>query len=148
MGSADLRARRSRVSGRSTGVGDRRTTGTQSTFTRIPRIKVEYQLARPIFIRVVSQYSASHREPLVDPITGEVLLVGADTLFTPSALSASNALRTDWLFSYRPTPGTVFFFGYGGTLNEPDALAFDRLRRTGDGFFVKGSYVIQLGSSR
>jgi len=127
---------------------DRRATGTQSTFTRIPRIKVEYQLARPIFIRVVSQYSASHREPLVDPLTGEVLLIGADTMFTQSALSASNALRTDWLFSYRPTPGTVFFFGYGGTLNEPDALAFNRLRRTTDGFFVKASYVIQLGSGR
>jgi hypothetical protein len=124
---------------------DRRATGERSTFTRIPRVKIEYQLARPVFIRVVSQYSASHREPLVDPVTGEILLVPSDSGFAPSALSASNSLRTDWLFSYRPTPGTVFFFGYGGNLSEPDALAFRRLRRTGDGFFVKGSYVVRVG---
>jgi len=46
------------------------------------------------------------------------------------------------LHSYRPTPGTVFFLGYGGSLSEPDPLAFDRLRRTGDAFFVKASYVL------
>ena len=53
-------------------------------------------------------------------------------------------LRTDWLFSYRPTPGTVFFVGYGGSMSEEDPLAFQRLRRTGDAFFVKGSYVFRL----
>jgi hypothetical protein len=47
------------------------------------------------------------------------------------------------LFSYRPTPGTVFFVGYGGSLTEPDPLAFDRLRRVNDAFFVKASYVLQ-----
>jgi hypothetical protein len=35
----------------------------------------------------------------------------------------------------------VFFFGYGNSLVEPDALAFQRLERTTDGFFVKVSYV-------
>ncbi|MEO8621457.1 MAG: hypothetical protein ABI625_10355, partial [bacterium] len=58
--------------------------------------------------------------------------------------SVSNTLRTDWLLSYRPAPGTVFFVGYGGSLSEQDPLAFTRLRRTADAFFVKGSYVFSL----
>ncbi len=66
------------------------------------------------------------------------------TGFTPSAATASNTLRTDWLFSYRPTPGTVFFVGYGGDLEETDPLAFRTLRRTDDSFFVKASYVFRL----
>ncbi len=122
----------------------RRTDRARSTFTYIPRLKIEYQLARPVFVRVVSQYTAQRREPLVDPATGQVLLFDVNGTLTPSTVSASNALRTDWLFSYRPTPGTVFFLGYGGSLSEPDPLAFQRLRRTSDEFFVKLSYVFRM----
>lgn len=118
----------------------RRGTGEQSVTTRIPRVKLEYQLARPIFVRVVSQYNAARRDALVDPRTGRVIVSSSG----PSTPSSSNSLRTDWLFSYRPTPGTVFFFGYGGSMTEPDALSFTQLRRTSDAFFVKGSYVFRL----
>jgi hypothetical protein len=38
----------------------------------------------------------------------------------------------------------VFFVGYGGSMTEEDPLAFQRLRRTSDSFFVKGSYVFQF----
>jgi Domain of unknown function (DUF5916) len=122
----------------------RRSDGERSTFTRIPRVKIEYQLARPLFVRVVSQYTAMDREPLIDPRTGQVLLVSGTTGYLPSAASASNTLRTDWLISYRPAPGTVFFLGYGGDLEENDPLAFRALRRTDDAFFVKASYVFRL----
>jgi hypothetical protein len=119
----------------------RRSDGERTTFTKIPRVKAEYQIARPVFVRVVSQYTANLREPLRDPRTGGVVLVGTPGALAPAARSASNSLRTDWLFSYRPNPGTVFFLGYGGTLNESDPLAFRELRRTGDSFFMKASYV-------
>ena len=119
----------------------RRSDGVQSLSVRIPRLKVEYQLTRSIFFRVVTQYTAMKREPLQDWRTGQVLLVGSGGTYTPSTASVSNALRTDWLFSYRPTPGTVFFAGYGNTLTEPDPLALDRLTRTSDAFFVKVSYL-------
>jgi hypothetical protein len=91
-------------------------------------------------VRVVSQYTATRREALVDPRSGEVITLGPG-LSTPTS---SNVLRTDWLFSYRPAPGTVFFVGYGGSMSEEDPLAFQRLRRTGDAFFVKGSYVLRV----
>jgi hypothetical protein len=122
----------------------RRSDDEQTAFTRIPRIKLEYQLARPVFIRVISQYSASRREPLRDPRTGEIVFVNSSGGLVPSTRAASNALRTDWLFSYRPAPGTVFFLGYGGSLSEPDPLAFQRLRRVNDSFFIKGSYVVRI----
>jgi hypothetical protein len=54
------------------------------------------------------------------------------------------AFRVDWLFSYRPTPGTVFFTGYGSSLTEDDPLAFSRLRRVNDAFFVKASYLLRM----
>jgi uncharacterized protein DUF5916/cellulose/xylan binding protein with CBM9 domain len=122
----------------------RRSGGARSAYTRIPRVKVEYQVARPLFVRVVSQYTAMRREALVDPRTGEILLLSGTTGFTPSTASATNTLRTDWLVSYRPAPGTVFFVGYGGDLAETDPLAFRTLRRTDDAFFVKASYVFRL----
>lgn len=121
----------------------RRSDDERSAFTHIPRLKVEYQLARPLFVRVVSQYTATRREPLRDPRTGAVLLVSSGGTTTPSAPSSTNVLRTDWLISYRPAPGTVFFLGYGGSMSEPDPLAFQQLRRTSDAFFVKASYVFR-----
>jgi hypothetical protein len=123
---------------------NRRSDGERTASTRIPRVKVEYQVARPIFVRVVSQYTAAMRAPLRDPRTGEPLFITSNGTVVPSTTSSSNSLRTDWLFSYRPNPGTVFFLGYGGSMSETDPLAFQRLRRTGDSFFVKASYVFRM----
>ena len=55
----------------------------------------------------------------------------------------TNAFRVDVLFSYKPTPGTVFFFGYGASLTEPDAFRFQNLTRRSDGFFLKASYLFR-----
>jgi len=121
----------------------RRSDQQRSAFTYIPRLKVEYQLARPLFVRVVSQYTATRREPLRDPRTGEILLVNSGGTTSPSTVNTTNVLRTDWLVSYRPAPGTVLFLGYGGSMSEPDPLAFQQLRRTNDSFFVKASYVFR-----
>lgn len=118
----------------------RRSDGQRSAFARIPRLRMEYQLARPIFVRVVSQYTATRRGALLDPRTGQVIVLGSG----PSTATSSNVLRTDWLFSYQPTPGTVFFVGYGGSMTEEAPLAFQRLKRTSDSFFVKGSYVFRF----
>src|SRR5262249_50092029 len=119
----------------------RRETDERSAYSRIPRVKVEYQVARPIFVRVVSQYTATRREALRDPRTGAILTLANGSAAQPTE---TNNLRTDWLFSYRPTPGTVFFLGYGGNLAEEDPLAFRRLRRTSDALFVKLSYLFRI----
>lgn len=112
----------------------------------IPRLKVEYQLARPIFFRLVAQYDIQWRDSLRDDSrTGFPLLIrdaaGVYQLATPTK---SNDLRVDWLFSLQPNPGTVFFAGYGSSLTDTDALSFRDLHRVSDGFFVKLSYLFRL----
>src|SRR5207237_1281189 len=89
----------------------RRDVDVESFSMRIPRLKVEYQVSRPIFIRIVSQYQSTHRLALteqgVDPRSGVPLFVRQpDGSYAQSRESTSNALRADWLFSYRPSPGT------------------------------------------
>jgi hypothetical protein len=51
-----------------------------------------------------------------------------------------------WLFSYQPTPGTVFFVGYGSGYTEPYSFNFTGLHRTSDGFFVKATYLFHAGN--
>ncbi|HSW28099.1 MAG TPA: DUF5916 domain-containing protein [Longimicrobiales bacterium] len=120
----------------------RRSDDVRTATTRIPRLKVEYQVTRALFLRMVAQYTATERAPLKDPRSGQVLLVRrSDGTLSPSAPTASNTLRADWLFSYRPSPGTVFFLGYGNTLKESDPLSFRGLDRTDDAFFVKVSWL-------
>jgi len=119
---------------------------------RVPRLKLEYQLTRSIFLRFVGQYDAQRTDALRDDgRTDAPLLVcaarapatGACTAYTYAAAVSANALRADWLFSYRPTPGTVVFVGYGGGLEEPEAFRFRGLYRVSDGFFAKVSYLFR-----
>ena len=56
------------------------------------------------------------------------------------------AHHADWLFSFRPSPGTVIFAGYGSSLTEPEALGLNRLRRVSDRFFLKASWVNRFGA--
>jgi hypothetical protein len=98
---------------------------------------------------MVAQYTAMERLPLRDPGSGQILLVQSpDGSLAPSTGSASNQLRADLLFSYRPSPGTVFFVGYGNTLREPDPLSLSNLQRTDDAFFFKISYLFQAMGAR
>ena len=114
---------------------------------RIPYLKIEYQLSRPIFLRVVGQYDARQQDSLRDdsrtnfPILFYNPRSGA---FSRAGSSMSNNLRVDWLFSYQPVPGTVFFAGYGSGLTETDPFTFRDLRRKTDGFFVKLTYLFRL----
>jgi len=106
----------------------------------IPRLKVEYQATRAMFFRFIGQYSARERDALA-AAAGPILVDGSR-----SSASVTNDLRADWLFSYRPSPGTLIYFGYGASLTEPDAFSFSArgLRRTSDGLFGKVSYFFRL----
>ena len=104
--------------------------------------------AVPVVLEILKREGPPQRVP--DPLemsgrlisgTGEALTLASGSVSQPST---TNVLRTDWLFSYRPNPGTVFFLGYGGNMNEQDPLAFNRLRRTGDALFVKMSYLFRV----
>ena len=75
----------------------------------------------------IARASASHRLTFFNAPSSRVLSYGGDVLF-----------------SYQPSPGTVFFAGYGSSAAEPDPLRFGQLRRTQDGFFLKWSYLFRV----
>jgi hypothetical protein len=118
---------------------DRKRDGSRFSSETIPRLKAEYQLSRALFLRVVGQYSARARRPLVDRDGNPILVSGVR-----DAGTQLNELRMDWLLSYRPSPGTLVYLGYGSTLEEPDEFRFRDLRRSTDGFFGKVSYLLRM----
>ncbi len=107
--------------------------------TTLPRLKVEYQPRRSLFVRVIGEYRSQNQAALVDAHTGELLYLGG----VPSSSQQQRGLRLDWLASYEPTPGTAAYFGYGSALDSPGAFAFNDLRRLNDGFFLKLAYQIR-----
>ncbi len=117
----------------------RRRDGSRFSSETIPRLKVEYQASRAVFFRFIGQYSARERSAWVDR-DGRPVLVGG----VRDTGDRLNDFRVDWLFSYRPTPGTLFYLGYGATLTEPERFRFRELERTVDGFFAKASYLFRL----
>jgi hypothetical protein len=94
---------------------------------------------RSLFLRFIGQYSARQRSPLVDRL-GRPVVVGG----VADQGETSNGLQMDWLFSYRPVPGTLVYLGYGSISTEPEQFRFRDLRRAEDGFFGKVSYLFRL----
>jgi hypothetical protein len=125
----------------------RRSDGSTVGRRQIPRLKLEYQANRAIFLRFVAEYDARMQDALRDDSRTErpILIRNATTgAYAPALARSDNLLRLDVLFSWQPNPGTVFFAGYGSSLRETDALRFRELSRTSDGFFVKLSYLFRL----
>jgi hypothetical protein len=112
---------------------------------QIPRLKVEYQLSRSTFFRVVGEYDTRLQDDLRDDTRTELIVIKDAAGEYQRALGFEKSrLRVDWLFSCQPNPGTVFFAGYGSTHEDPTDRRFQGLHRTGDGFFVKISYLFRL----
>ena len=124
---------------------NRRTDGSLVNVGRILRTKLEYQLSRPLFVRVVGQYIQDKTDSLRDDSrTGAPILISGPGGLTRSAASHSNLFHADVLLSYQPVPGTVVFAGYGSNMVDQDAFQFRGLTRTDDAFFVKLSYLFRL----
>ena len=124
---------------------DRPSDGTRTAETRIPRMKVEYQVSRAFFVRLVGQYTSNTRDALRDDSRTyqPVLIRNAKGVYVITAPQAQNDLQGDILFSYTPSPGKVFYAGYRSVFNELDPFAFKDLTRRNDGFFVKASYLFR-----
>jgi len=125
---------------------DRARDGTRFSVANIPRLKLEYQLSRAVFIRYVGQFIAQDRDAVRDPATEAPLVYGEDVevRFGPAAGVSSGDLRNDLLFAYRPGPGTVVYLGYGASHEETDASSGNDLTRTADGIFLKLSYLFRF----
>ena len=130
---------------------NRRSDGSIVANNRIPRMKMEYQIARPVFVRLVGEYDSFHRDALRDEgRTGLPLLIDGRR----TTRNAYTAFRGDFLFSYQPDPGTVVFLGYGAGYADtrvaaqpfdfPSSFRFHGYNRTDDAFFLKASYLLRL----
>ena len=123
----------------------RKSDGTLVSESRVPRIKIEYQITATIFLRGVVQYTSRFRDDLRDNSRTEmpIYFKDSDDNYIPALSETSNDIEADFLFSYRPRPGTLVFFGYGSALTEPNRFRFQSLARQTDGFFLKISYLFQ-----
>jgi hypothetical protein len=124
----------------------RRTDGTLVGIVRIPRIKTEYQLSRPFFVRLIGEYYSEQVGALRDDSrTGHPLLQRtAGGTYVRTVARNTTRVRGDALLAYTPSPGTVVYLGYGAQLTEPQPFKFDGLRRTNDAFFLKASYLFRM----
>lgn len=126
----------------------RETDGSSVGEIRIPRMRVEYQLARPLFVRLVGEYASNVQDALRDDgRTNLPLLING----RPSPAQRDASFRGDALLSYRPVPGTLFFLGYGAgfadtrerpeQFNFPGALGLRGFTPQNNVFYVKASYL-------
>jgi Domain of unknown function (DUF5916) len=126
---------------------DRVRDGTPFSTQLVPRLRLEYQFSRALFLRFVGQAELRRRDALRDPRTELPILVRASGGALNSVAARRSLIgRGDVLLSYLPSPGTVVYFGYG---SAADASATERpgdARRTSDGLFVKFSYLFRAGA--
>ena len=122
----------------------RRTDHTRVGRNAIPRVKVEYQFTRSIFLRVVGEYDLAEHDDLRDETRtfAPLIINGVKALATRNA-----QVHGDYLFSYQPNPGTVLFLGYGSVAtaapNPLERFEYQPLVRASDYFFVKYSYLMR-----
>ena len=122
----------------------RRTDHTVAGRNLIPRVKVEYQLTRSTFVRLVGEYDLAEHDDLRDETrTFFPLAIGG----VRANAVRSHSLHGEYLFSYQPTPGTVLFIGYGSqAVGNPDAsqrFQLQPLVRSSDYFLLKYSYLFR-----
>ena len=98
-----------------------------------------------MLVRAVAEYESVRQADLRDESrTNDPLLRRLrNGSFVRLSGYRSNQLRPELLFAYTPVPGTVFFAGYGGTLDDQRAYRFRRLERQQDQLFFKVSYLLR-----
>jgi Domain of unknown function (DUF5916) len=114
----------------------------------VPRLRVEYQITRAVAVRALAQYAVEEVDVLRAP-DGRTYLSDGNPFRVRRGNQPAwdapqlNPLRLDLLLSWRPSPGTVAFLGYGREVTDDEAFRFDGLAPRTDGLFLKLSYLFR-----
>lgn len=114
----------------------------------VPRLRTEYQITRAFAVRALAQYAVEEVDVLQTPDGRPYLRDGEPFRVRRGNRPAwdapqLNPLRLDLLLSWRPTPGTAAFLGYGREVTDDEAFRFDGLAPRADGLFLKLSYLFR-----
>jgi hypothetical protein len=114
----------------------------------VPRLRAEYQFTRALAVRALAQYAVEEVDVLRTPDGRPYLREGEPFRVRRGNRPAwdapqLNPLRLDLLLSWRPTPGTAAFLGYGREVTDDEAFRFDGLAPRTDGLFLKLSYLFR-----
>ena len=125
---------------------DRTTDGTRVQTRNVPRLRVEYQVTRQIFVRVIGEVAKTQQDSLRDDsrTNAPIFYRAANGALTRAVAFDRSRGRLDFLFSYLPTPGTVIYLGYGNTSRADRPGGTQSLQPSRDVFFVKLSYLFRL----
>ena len=125
---------------------DRRTDGTRVLTRNVPRVRMEYQVTRQIFVRVIGEVARLQQDSLRDDsrTNRPVFFRGSSGALTRAVAFDRLRGRLDFLFSYLPTPGTVVYYGYGNTSDADRPGGTRGLQPNRDVFFAKLSYLFRL----
>ncbi len=122
--------------------------GSRYSRALVPRLRAEYQFTRAVAVRALAQYAVEEVDVLRAPDGRPYLRDGEPFRVRrgnrPAWDAAQlNPLRLDLLLSWRPTPGTAAFLGYGREVTDDEAFRFDGLAPRTDGLFLKLSYLFR-----
>ena len=122
--------------------------GSRYSRALVPRLRAEYQITRALAVRALAQYAVEEVDVLRAPDGRPYLQEGEPFRVRRGNRPAwdapqLNPLRLDLLLSWRPSPGTVAFLGYGREVTDDEAFRFDGLAPRTDGLFLKLSYLFR-----
>jgi hypothetical protein len=118
----------------------RQSSGAEFSRTNLSRLRVQYQFTKALRARTIGQYSLEERDALRDPITGDVLWYDDQPLGSVDR----GTFQGQFLLSYEPSPGTIFYAGYSRIMEGVSTYALGRMDPMADGFFVKISYRFRM----
>lgn len=112
----------------------------QYSTSHLPRVRIQYQFSKSLFVRGLVQFRLTERSALQDPTTGLPLTIGGSTVDARSRGQFEGQL----LAQYEPSPGTVVFIGYSRIMQGERTFRLSRLTPTSDGLFVKLGYLFRM----
>ncbi len=118
----------------------RRGDGSRLSTVHIPRVRLQYQFDKALFVRAIGQYELADQAALVDPGTGRPILIDGQAV--PAA--STGEFQGQLLVQYEPSPGTIFYVGFSRLMRGDRTFRLSALDPVDEGLFVKLSYLFRL----